>query len=146
MREAFHSGTEPVEILLASPAEQDHEYFCLLFPKPDWRVHFARSVEEASWLLGTQSIEVLVCERDLTDGNWSNVLGIASTMSWRPPVIVISRDADEALWAEVLHSGGYDVLLKPFDPAEVRRVLGTAVRRRQRDGASQVQSVAALTG
>jgi DNA-binding response OmpR family regulator len=27
------------------------------------------------------------------------------------------------LWAEVLNLGGYDVLSKPFDPVEVRRVV-----------------------
>jgi hypothetical protein len=32
------------------------------------------------------------------------------------------------LWAEVLNLGGYDVLLKPFDRAEVVRVAGMAWR------------------
>jgi len=34
--------------------------------------------------------------------------------------------ADDALWAEVLNLGGYNVLAKPFDSREVFRVVGNA--------------------
>jgi hypothetical protein len=30
------------------------------------------------------------------------------------------------LWAEVLNLGGYDLLMKPFEEAEVYRVVGLA--------------------
>lgn len=43
-------------------------------------------------------------------------------------VIVAARVADEALWAEVLNLGGYDVLAMPFDEEEVERVLTAAWR------------------
>jgi DNA-binding response OmpR family regulator len=43
-----------------------------------------------------------------------------------PVLIVSSRTADERLWAEVLNLGAYDVLVKPFDPTEVSRVVGLA--------------------
>ncbi len=36
------------------------------------------------------------------------------------------RLADERLWSEVLNLGGYDVLLKPFEPGEVLRVVNSA--------------------
>ena len=41
-------------------------------------------------------------------------------------LIVTDRLADERLWAEVLNLGGYDLLLKPFDPEEVLRVVNSA--------------------
>jgi DNA-binding response OmpR family regulator len=46
-----------------------------------------------------------------------------------PLLLVTSRHADENLWAEVLNLGGYDVLLKPFDGAEVTRVVAMARRQ-----------------
>jgi DNA-binding response OmpR family regulator len=44
------------------------------------------------------------------------------------PLIVTDRAADEALWAEVLNLGGFDVLAQPFDPTEVSRVVASAGR------------------
>jgi CheY-like chemotaxis protein len=41
-------------------------------------------------------------------------------------LIVASRTADEYLWAEALNLGAYDVLSKPYRPAEVVRVLSMA--------------------
>jgi DNA-binding response OmpR family regulator len=43
-----------------------------------------------------------------------------------PLLIVASRTADEYLWAEALNLGAYDVLSKPYHPAEVIRVLSMA--------------------
>ena len=40
--------------------------------------------------------------------------------------IVTSRLADDALWAEVLNVGGYDLLLKPFRAEEVIRMVHAA--------------------
>jgi len=43
-------------------------------------------------------------------------------------LIVTSNAGDEALWAEGLNLGGYDVLAQPFDQSEVARVMTSAVR------------------
>jgi FixJ family two-component response regulator len=39
---------------------------------------------------------------------------------------VTSRLADEHLWVEALNRGAYDLLAKPFDVAELKRVLNSA--------------------
>ena len=72
---------------------------------------------------------VVVCERDLPDGDWRDILGIISCLRNPPPLVVTSRLADEYLWAEVLNLGGYDVLAKPFDTREVHRVVTLAWER-----------------
>jgi nucleotide-binding universal stress UspA family protein len=43
-------------------------------------------------------------------------------------MLVVSRHADERLWAEVLNLGGFDVLTLPFDRDELGRVLSSALR------------------
>ena len=48
-------------------------------------------------------------------------------------VLSMSRLADEALWAEVLNLGGYDLLASPFDPIEVDRVVTLAWEFRARE-------------
>lgn len=72
---------------------------------------------------------VIVCERQLPDGDWRSILGLALDLPHPPPVIVTCRQADEHLWAEVLNLGGYDVLAKPFDEREVLRSLALAWAR-----------------
>jgi DNA-binding response OmpR family regulator len=73
----------------------------------------------------------VVCERDLPDGTWRDVLEQLGSEPGRPVLIVTSNLADEWLWAEVLNLGGCDVLAKPFDAEDTRHVLETAYLRRR---------------
>ena len=93
------------------------------FPWPTQRV---RGCQEARPLIGHNLTRVVVCERDLSDGNWKDVLEMAAARKDPPVVIVTFRLADEHLWAEVLNLGGYDVLAKPLDPTEVHRTISLA--------------------
>jgi len=128
--EAFHDGRRRIEVLVVSPMEEDQKYFRLLFPRPAWRVLSVGSVRDAARLLEARPVGVVLTEHDLEDGTWSDLLDLAASAPWSPPVVVVSRHADEAMWARVLNLGGYDVLMKPFDATEVQRVVGMAVRGR----------------
>jgi two-component system response regulator YesN len=130
VREAARGGQRPTEILAVSPFDEDEEYVRLMFPSPDWRVHFVQSVCEAGHLLNQRPIDVILCDHDLPDGTWVDLLDPAAAAHFQPRVIVTSWLADERMWAEVLNLGGHDVLVKPFEPAEVRRVVVMALRRR----------------
>jgi DNA-binding response OmpR family regulator len=78
--------------------------------------------------LRKRQFEVVVCERDLPPGSWKDVLDQVTILPNPPSLIVTSRLADERLWAEALNLGAYDVLAKPFDDAEVMRVVSGAWR------------------
>lgn len=77
-------------------------------------------------LLRKQRFSVVACERDLLPGSWRDFLEFILKIPEPPALIVTSRLADDYLWAEALNLGAYDVLAKPFDPAEVMRTLGLA--------------------
>jgi DNA-binding response OmpR family regulator len=62
----------------------------------------------------------------LPDGSWLDVLRAAQALTKAPNLIVTSRLADTALWAEVLHLGGHDVLGQPFQAEEVMWVVRSA--------------------
>ena len=83
-------------------------------------VRTANGFEAACGYLSGGESPVVICERSLPDGDWKDLLGKT------PRLIVTSRVANEALWAEVLNLGGYDVLAQPFDELEVRRVVALA--------------------
>jgi DNA-binding response OmpR family regulator len=65
----------------------------------------------------------VICDRDLPDGDWRQLWDILAREPKPPMFIVTSRLADDALWAEVLNVGGYDLLLKPFRAEEVIRMV-----------------------
>jgi DNA-binding response OmpR family regulator len=71
--------------------------------------------------LQRNDISVVVCERDLEDGTWADILSYIQSLPYPPSLFVTSRLADEELWSLVLHLGGWDVLAKPFDRSEVLR-------------------------
>ena len=72
---------------------------------------------------------VVICEQNLPDGTWQDLLGDLQSLSRPPMLIVCSLLADDRLWAEVLNIGGYDVLMKPFQAIEVARVVRMAARQ-----------------
>jgi hypothetical protein len=78
--------------------------------------------EGLAYLRGNDT-PVVICERDLADGNWKLVLNGFDGLPMPPNLIVTSRLADDELWAEVLNLGGYDVLAQPFDTEEVYRIV-----------------------
>jgi DNA-binding response OmpR family regulator len=115
-------------LLLVSPEAGDGECVgCVLRSK--CRLRSACCIREALRQVWQRPPAVMLCERDLPDGTWRELWEQVRERDTPPSLIVVSRLADERLWAEVLNLGGYDVLSKPFDPAEVRRVVENACRK-----------------
>jgi DNA-binding NtrC family response regulator len=110
------------EVLLVSAASEERESLAAMLRDACWTVRPAQSCTEALGHLAKGSSPIVICEQSLPDGGWKDLLDKA------PKIIVTSRAADEALWAEVLNLGGYDVLAQPFDETEVRRVVASAAR------------------
>lgn len=105
-----------------------------------WRVSCACSYSQARALLGRTTVKVVICDRDLPDGSWKDILAELFHLPVQPKLIVISRHADELLWAEVLNLGGYDVLSKPLAEQELLWSVTVASGH-----ACEVQSQAAAT-
>ncbi len=124
-------------VLLVSPAPEDHAFLQPLLCAAGRKVYLVRTYREALGVLCRDRIAVIICERDLPDGKWKDLLSQIAPITDPPCLIVASRLADEFLWAEVLNLGGYDVLAKPFDAEEVARVVALACESWQRRRQSQ---------
>jgi DNA-binding response OmpR family regulator len=109
--------------LLIAGAVEDDENQRFIFERLTWPIQRVKNCLEVFLQVRCSPPRVVVCERDLPDGSWKDVLDIAASVIHPPPVIVTSRLADDYLWAEVLNLGGYDVLAKPLDRREVTRTL-----------------------
>jgi DNA-binding NtrC family response regulator len=124
-REAREQHPDRVVTVLMVTADipQDLER---IFRHSNWIIHSAKTCEQAAGILKSKQVPVVLCERDLPDGIWTDLLSQVDNSDEQPVVIVTARHADESLWAEVLNLGGYDVLPQPFERAEVVRVISLA--------------------
>lgn len=105
-------------VLLLTESERDCVCLADIARESGCPLHVAGTLNEARPALRDPALEAVICDRDLPGLDWKQILVETSAL-----LIVISRLADERLWAEVLNLGGYDVLHKPLDPQETRRVL-----------------------
>ncbi|MCS6951427.1 MAG: response regulator [Bryobacterales bacterium] len=116
-----------VLVLAVSPLPDDHISLRAIFRHSKWQLHSAATLEEARAFLYANPVGVVLSECTLAEGKtWKDLLRAVEVLRHPPPLIVTSRLADECLWAEVLNLGGYDLLIKPFDPTEVFRVVSLA--------------------
>jgi len=121
-----NSSTPPeseLVVLVVNPHKDDLLSLRGVLPS-NWTLYIAGDAVEAKQILGQVSVPVILCESELPDGNWKDLLAAVAGLR-NPPLMM----ADEYLWAEVLNLGGYDVLAKPFNLIEFIQVLSMAGRR-----------------
>lgn len=121
-------SVQRVNVLAITPKIIDQRTLTRIFAHSDWKLFGAGTLREAKDLLREEPISVVICEQELPDGTWKDLLEELSHAERPPHLVVTSRMADDQLWAEVLNRGGYDVLAQPFDPTEVFRVVSLAWR------------------
>lgn len=127
-------GTQKRTLLLVSPVHEDRSSLERLLDDSDSTAHTASkwsvvrhpTPEPAVTELRENRIPIVICEGDVSRDAWRELLGELALLPDPPLLIVISRLADDRLWAEALNLGAWDVLAKPLDREEVNRTLNTA--------------------
>jgi DNA-binding NtrC family response regulator len=118
-------------IAFASKSEADFRTLREVAGRLSQSVVPCAGVQEARRAIRWHAPKIVVCEAQARDsGNWQELLEDAQAA--QSLMLVVSRHADERLWAEVLNLGGFAVLSLPFDRHELRRALSSAVRHRPR--------------
>jgi len=116
-------------VLMVSGDKQDHGRLRKILTATTWRLRTAETYTQALAVLQRDRPAILLCEASLPDGSWKDILSQIAAFPDVPLLIVVSGNADERLWSEVLNLGGYDVLSKPLEDEEVLRTLGLAGNR-----------------
>jgi DNA-binding response OmpR family regulator len=134
--------------LLVSPFSEDHQLLSQIFLDKGWTLRLAYMLGSALAVLRERPIPVVIAERALPCGDWKDLFAALQLLPNHPLLVVTSRLADEELWAEVLNLGGYDVLAKPFETAEVQWVLESAWRiwANRNKGAANTSEAAMTSG
>jgi two-component system response regulator PilR (NtrC family) len=117
-----------VRVLAVSPRESDASALTHILGHSAWTLLTAPDLASARQLLTQHNVHVVLCDTELPDGTWQDMLNAIADSSDAPQLIVTARHADERLWAEVLNLGAWDVLVKPFHPKEVYRTIHLAWR------------------
>jgi AmiR/NasT family two-component response regulator len=123
-------GVSAVLYVTPNDADADGVFLRQIFDERDKglaRTLIARSTLDSAFsVLRETPVAIVVCEADLMPGTWKDMLEYISFLPDPPLLIITSPLADELLWAEALNLGAHDVLVKPFDAAEVRRIVALA--------------------
>jgi DNA-binding NtrC family response regulator len=116
-----------VRVLAALTHSGDRAALQNVFRHSNWDLEFAENYDEVASALSVANVGVAITQTQFGDGHdWKDVLELTRAMMIPVPVVVTDDLADEQLWAEVLNLGAYDLLVKPFDPTEVYRVVSSA--------------------
>lgn len=92
----------------------------------------AETCQEARRILEKKRrVDVVISDLSLPDGNWCDAFKHLIDNDIHASLVVIARHADERLWSEVLWRGAHDLLVEPYEGADVRRVVEGAVRAAQ---------------
>ena len=102
----------------------------------------ATMTEAVTKLTGETFFDLLLVDADLVDGSWHDLLRILVGSRMPCEMIVCSRFADEALWADVLQCGAYDLLVEPYESQEVHRIVENAIESQYMRRFAQMSSVA----
>jgi DNA-binding NtrC family response regulator len=119
-------------VLAVNPLTADRVRLRDILFQGNWKLHEASDCREALALLRGLSVPVLRCERDQADANWEDLLKAMARLPAPPNLIVFSRLADESLYGSA-ESGGFDVLVTPFEREEALRITFAAWSRWERD-------------
>src|ERR1043166_975609 len=87
-----------VRVLSVSPLEYDHTSLRAILAHSKWKLFSADSYASALPVLRHQDIAVVVCERDLKERLWTDLLEDVICLPHAPSLIVTARLADDRLW------------------------------------------------
>ena len=89
-------------------------------------LHHAASLEQAGFQLVRTHAGVLLTELKFLDGGWKDALKMLSASHPRVALVLAASQADERQWIHALECGAFDLVGKPFQTQELRRILENA--------------------
>lgn len=90
---------------------------------------FTSSVRELRSILSQESVDVVICEDRLNDGDYRDVLNVMASRLRRVPVVVASHVDDTREYLEAMKLGAFDFIAAPYRRAEVEWIIEHALGR-----------------
>lgn len=94
-----------------------------LFGDTPWELALASELEDACAALKAASVPIVLFDRDASGPDWKTAIKRLIQARKNACVVLISGVADQYLWEEVIHNGGFDLLTRPFRREQVLSAL-----------------------
>ena len=135
------TGPNETIYVLAVVAPKDAGEIASIVAQTPWQLRIAHSIADAIQAARTLPISVVMCEDELADGIWLDLVSEIESVSPTPCTVVLSASSDRRLWAEVLSCGGYDLLARPLVADEIYEVVPMAWRHSKSSTEKRLEEV-----
>ena len=127
---------KPVLILVASSESKNRNALMEILDREGWKTICASTASECEEVFNSHNIQVVFCERGLSDGTYRDLLAMTRSRGRNVCLVVTSRLADWDEYLEALNDGAFDLIASPSQTADVVRVLNQAHREGKMTSAS----------
>lgn len=124
----------PIPILVVSSEFKNRHALRDILNREGWKTICASTVSECEEVFVTRNIDLVFCERSLTDGTYRDILAITRSRRQSVRLVVTSRLADWDEYLEALHEGAFDLIASPAQTADIVRVINQTQREAQMTG------------
>ena len=114
-RHGAEHADDQISMLAVIPYGRDRQQLHEIAQRSHWSLDFAPTLESGRERLRQAMKPVIICDRDLPDCGWRDVVETLVAAAPGSVVLLASSADEESLWEEVVRAGGYDVLRKPFE-------------------------------
>jgi DNA-binding NtrC family response regulator len=118
-----------VKCVYLTAAESEFRAAATILRSTRISLHHAATLEQAEFQLMRTKATVLMTEPQFTEGAWEDALEMLSYAYPRVALVLSADHADDRLWISALERGAFDVISKPFEREELRRILENAAAR-----------------
>ena len=116
-----------ISIVALVVSDHDREVLNYISSHEPLDIHFAESHVDAWEAMNRLNSPVILYDRDWPNAEWRTTVQALASSPQRSCVILACWVADDYLWQELVRSGGYDLLAKPFRADDVARCLKLAL-------------------
>jgi len=114
-------------VLVVTPSPNDYDLIASSLAPDELDVLPANCLLEAVLhQLASPEPYVVVYDTDSPE-EWRQALRRFLTVRKQTRVVLVSRLPDDQMWMDVLDGGGFDLVMKPFQPLEIRSVVHGAI-------------------
>jgi len=113
-------------IIAVLPRDGDVTLVRQSLPEPGIALEVVRSTEAALQLMASNQASVIVYDAD-TGQPWREA--VRCLLAARPAarVVLLSQSTDARTWWDLFDCGAYDLVIRPFRPADFRAIIRSAL-------------------
>jgi DNA-binding NtrC family response regulator len=135
-----------IPILVVSSESKNRHALRDILNQQGWKTICTSTVGECEEVFANQNIDLVFCDRGLTDGTYRDILALSRSRSLSLRLVVTSQLADWGEYLEALRDGAFDLIASPAQTADTIRAINQAQREDQETGMAFDKAASASAG